>query len=89
MQRSAVKLQSARTKLGTGGRLVIPRDMRAALGLKDGDDVMLELDASGLHVRSVRQAIRLAQEAVARNVRPGRSLSAELIAECRCESEAE
>lgn len=81
--------RSARTKIGAGGRLVIPRDMRAALGLKDGDDVMLELDDSGLHVRSVRQAIRLAQEAVARYVKPGQSLASELIAERRRESERE
>jgi antitoxin PrlF len=84
-----MKPQSTRTRIGAGGRIVIPSDMRAALGVQEGDDVLLELDASGLHVRSVRQAVALAQQAVARYVKPGQSLSAELIAERRREAERE
>lgn len=84
-----MKPQPTRTRIGAGGRIVIPSAMRAALGVKEGDDVLLELDASGLHVRSVRQAVALAQQAVARYVKPGQSLSAELIAERRREAERE
>lgn len=86
---SAIKPRSARTRIGAGGRIVIPRDMRRALGVEEGDDVLLELDQSGLHVRSVRQAVALAQQAVARYVKPGQSLSAELLAERRSEAERE
>lgn len=78
---------SARTRIGAGGRIVIPQPMRAALGVREGDDLLLEADEFGLRVRSVRQAVRLAQQTVARYVRPGRSLSAELIAERRREAE--
>jgi AbrB family looped-hinge helix DNA binding protein len=83
----ASKRLSARTRIGTGGRIVIPSDMREALGVHEGDDVLLELDEAGLHVRSVRHAVLLAQQAVARYVKPGRSLAAELIAERRREAQ--
>lgn len=79
----------SRTRIGAGGRIVIPQAMRDALGVKEGDDLLLEVDASGLHVRSIRHAVRLAQQTVARYVKPGRSLSAELIAERRREAERE
>jgi AbrB family looped-hinge helix DNA binding protein len=80
---------SARTRIGTGGRIVIPQPMREALGVKEGDDLLLEIDESGLHVRSVRQGVRLAQQTVARYIKRGRSLAAELIAERRREAERE
>lgn len=80
---------SARIRIGTGGRIVIPQPMREALGVKEGDDLLLEIDESGLHVRSVRQGVRLAQQTVARYIKRGRSLAAELIAERRREAERE
>lgn len=80
---------SARTRIGAGGRIVIPQPMREALGVKEGDDLLLEIDESGLHVRSVRHAVKLAQRTVAKYVKPGRSLAAELIAERRREAERE
>jgi len=55
--------------------------MRKTLQVEEGDDLLLEVDAKGLHVRSIRQAVCLAQQIVARYVKPGRSLAAELIAE--------
>ncbi|GAB4471864.1 MAG: hypothetical protein OHK0044_15230 [Burkholderiaceae bacterium] len=80
---------SARTRIGAGGRIVIPQPMREALGVKEGDDLLLEIDESGLHARSVRHAVKLAQQRVAKYVKPGRSLAAELIAERRREAERE
>lgn len=80
---------SARIRIGTGGRIVIPQPMREALGVNEGDDLLLEIDESGLHVRSVRQGVRLAQQTVARYIKRGRSLAAELIAERRREAERE
>lgn len=80
---------SARTRIGAGGRIVIPQPMREALGVKEGDDLLLEVDESGLHVRSVRHAVKLAQQTIAKYVKPGRSLAAELIAERRREAERE
>lgn len=79
---------STRTKVGAGGRIVIPKEMRVAMGVKEGDAVVLECDESGLHVRSVRAAVKLLQQTVAKYAK-GRSLSAELIAERRREAERE
>lgn len=80
---------TARTRVGAGGRIVIPHEMREALAVQEGDDLLLEVDEHGLHVRSVRHAIQRVQQVVAKYVKPGRSLSAELIAERRKESERE
>ncbi len=80
---------SGRTRVGAGGRIVIPKEMRRALGVKEGDTVVLECDDAGLHVRSVRHAVKLLQQTVAKYVKDDRSLSAELIAERRREAERE
>jgi antitoxin PrlF len=71
------------TRIGAGGRIVIPRDIREALEVREGDALLLEVNDQGLHIRSVRRAVHQAQQLVARYVKPGRSLSAELIAERR------
>lgn len=80
---------TARTRIGAGGRIVIPHEIREALGVQEGDDVLLEVDEHGLHVRSVRHAVRRVQQMVAKYVKPGRSLSAELITERRKDAERE
>ena len=76
------------TKIESQGRIVVPKDMLRALGVKERDPIVLECDDEGLHVRSVRQAIKHLQQMVAKFVK-GRSLSAELIAERRREAERE
>jgi antitoxin PrlF len=80
---------SARTRIGAGGRIVIPHEMREALDVQEGDDLLLEVDEQGLHVRSVRHAVKSVQQTIAKYVKPGRSLSAELIAERRKDAERE
>ena len=39
-----------RAKITRGGRVTIPAEFREALGLREGDSVMLELDGKGLHI---------------------------------------
>src|SRR3990170_4572950 len=72
-----------KTTIGQGGRLVIPSPYRKALGLRDGDDVIVSLKGDELRIQTTRQAIRRAQQFVRRYVPRGRSLVAELIAERR------
>jgi AbrB family looped-hinge helix DNA binding protein len=72
-----------------GGRIVIPAKYRRALGLEVGDEVILRLEAGGLRVTSLAQAIRQAQDSVRRYVPAGRSLVAELLAERRREARSE
>lgn len=80
---------TARSRIGAGGRIVIPHEMREALDVQEGDELLLEMDDNGLHLRSVRQSIHRAQQVVARYAKPGRSLTAELIAERRKDAERE
>ena len=73
-----------KTKIGKGGRLVIPAEYRKALGLKPGDEVQVALINNGeIRVFSMHQAIKLAQNLVRRYVPKDRSLSEELIRERR------
>jgi AbrB family looped-hinge helix DNA binding protein len=75
-----------KTKIGEGGRVVIPAAYRKALGLKPGDEVVLVLEEGEIRVMGARQAIVRAQALVRRYVPEGRSLSDELIQERREES---
>lgn len=76
-----------RTRVGAGGRIVIPSELRASLDMEVGSEVLIQADRSGLRIRSLRQAIREAQQIVARHVKPGERLSDELIRERQQETE--
>jgi AbrB family looped-hinge helix DNA binding protein len=80
---------TARTRIGAGGRIVIPHEIRSALDVREGDDLLLEVDEQGLHVRSVRHSVQRAQQMVAKYVKSGRSLTNELIEERRGEAARE
>ena len=71
------------TKLGEGGRLVIPAEYRKALGVEVGDDLVLVLEEKNLRVSTPQEAIRRAQALVRKYVPEGRLLSDELIADRR------
>ena len=68
-------------KLGTGGRLVIPGEFRAAMGLAPGDVVIMVLESDGLSLLSPQQAVARAQALVRRHVASDRRLADELVAE--------
>lgn len=76
-------MSEIKTKIGDGGRLVIPAKYRQALGLKPGDEVVLLLEEREIRIVSMRQAIKQAQALVRRYVPEGRNLSEELIQERR------
>jgi AbrB family looped-hinge helix DNA binding protein len=76
----------ARARIGAGGRLVIPAEIRRALGLKDGESVVLRVEDGELRVWSVREGIRRAQAIASKYIRPGESMVDELIAERRAEN---
>jgi AbrB family looped-hinge helix DNA binding protein len=82
-------MSATRARVAEGGRIVIPAKYRRALGLEVGDEVILRLEAGGLRVTSLAQAIRQAQDSVRRYVPAGRSLVAELLAERRREAGSE
>ncbi len=72
-----------RTLVGAKGRIVIPAEMREALGIDEGDKVILQVEDHELRISTIRGRIRRAQERAARYVKPGTLVSDELSAERR------
>ena len=78
-----------RTKLGEKGRLVIPTEIREALGIQTGDTLSLRVEDHELRISTIRNRIRRAQERARTYIEPGSSLADELIAERRKEAQHE
>ena len=76
-----------RTKLIEEGLIVIPEEHLQAIGLQIGDEVILRLEDGEIRIFTPQHAIKHAQELLRRYLPEGRSLSDELIAERRMESE--
>lgn len=79
----------SKTRLDRHGRVVIPAEYRRALGLKEGDEVTVQLDDGVLRILSKGEAIRRAQDLVTRRTGGERSLVDELVAERRAEAARE
>jgi AbrB family looped-hinge helix DNA binding protein len=67
------------TKIGEGGRLVIPAEYRHALEIKPGDELVLVLEENSISIFTPREGIRRAQALVRSYVPEGTRLSDELI----------
>jgi antitoxin PrlF len=78
-----------RGKLISGGRLQLPAEMRKALSLGDGDTVLLEMVDGEIHVRPLRDAVSRVQARLREYIPADVSLSDELIADRRAESDSE
>ncbi len=76
-------------KMSEGGRVVVPAEIRKALGLKEGDTVLWEMIDGEARMTTKLQRMRKAQELVRQYVPEGVSLVDELIAERRAEAERE
>jgi len=72
-----------RMRINENGRDVIPASYRKALGINVGDEVVLRIDGDELRITTLKRRIAQAQRRIRRYVKPGRSLSGELIAERR------
>ena len=73
-------------KMSEGGRVVIPIEIRQALGLKEGDAILWELLDGEARITTRLQRIRQAQALVRKHVTPDISLADELIADRRLEA---
>ena len=82
-------MQQTATKVDRHGRVVIPAEYRRALGLREGDAVVIQLDDGALRILTRAQAIRRAQEILAPYLAGKGSLADELIAERRAEAARE
>lgn len=72
-----------RLKVSENGRVVIPAQVRRRLGLSAGDEIILEQEETGYRLTTRRQRIEEARRYLRRYVKPGVSLSRELMAERR------
>jgi AbrB family looped-hinge helix DNA binding protein len=73
----------ARTRLSEKGRVVIPVEIRKALGMDVGGVLDLRVEDGELRISTLRSRLRRAQERVRQLIPPGVSLSEELSAERR------
>ena len=76
------RLMDATIVLGKQGRLVIPADMRTALGLKAGDHLFVRLDGNHIVLERPGDAVKELR-ALGDSVPRTRSLVDELLAERR------
>ncbi len=79
-------MPDVKTKIGEGGRIVIPVEYRKELGLKPGDEVVLILGKGEVRLLTTQRAIQQAQALVRHYVPEGRSLVKELIEDRREEA---
>jgi AbrB family looped-hinge helix DNA binding protein len=76
-------MDEARMRVNENGRIVIPASFRKALGIQTGDEVVLRVEDDEVRISTVKSRVRQAQKMVRRYLKPGKSLSSELIAERR------
>ncbi|OJW53485.1 MAG: hypothetical protein BGO67_01705 [Alphaproteobacteria bacterium 41-28] len=78
-----------RTKIGAGGRVIIPSLIREKLHLSIGDEVILHLKGEELCITTAEQALRILREKVKKHNRRKTSLVNDLIAKRRSEASHE
>jgi len=76
----------ARVQIGSGGRVVIPSEMRAAMGVSEGDMLIARVVDGELRLLSPQAAIKKAQSLVRQFVPEGASLVDELLEEREAEA---
>ncbi len=78
-----------RAWLSDSGRVVIPANVRRAIGLHTGDQLLFQITEEGLLLTTLKQRIENAQRRVRKKIRRGVSLVDELIAERHAEARKE
>ncbi|MGD0800699.1 MAG: AbrB/MazE/SpoVT family DNA-binding domain-containing protein [Terracidiphilus sp.] len=78
-----VEKPRVRMRMGAKGRIVIPAPMREALGMAEGEMLILRVVDGELRIATRRERLRRAQEWARQNIPPGVSLADELNAERR------
>lgn len=78
-----------RGKLVSGGRIQVPAEFRRALGIKDGDAVVMELSDGVVLIRPYRDVIKRIQDRFRKYAPKSGYASDELIAERRAEAARE
>jgi AbrB family looped-hinge helix DNA binding protein len=85
-------MKAIRTKLGKGGRVIIPTAFRQNLHLETGDDIILHMEDNTIYLTTAEQALRKLQNKVKNYINTtgqNISLADELITMRRKEAEHE
>jgi AbrB family looped-hinge helix DNA binding protein len=77
------------TRLSSGGRVVLPAEVRAGLGLADGDAVQVTVEDGKIVLLPLTEVVRRLQAKYRRLISGDRSLADELIADRRAEAKRE
>jgi AbrB family looped-hinge helix DNA binding protein len=77
------------TRLSSGGRVVLPAEVRASLGLADGDEVQVTVEDGKIVLLPLSEVVRRMQAKYRRLIPGDRSLADELIADRRAEAKRE
>lgn len=72
-----------RIRINENGRIVIPASYRKALGVDIGDEIILRIEDDELRITTMKRRLERARRRIRQYVKPGVSLSDELIAERR------
>lgn len=75
--------------LDSFGRIAIPEQLRSALGVAAGDELLMSLEGEELRLFTRAAGLRTAQAIVSRYVRAGENLSDELFDDRRAEAGAD
>ena len=69
-------MKAVRTKLGKGGRVIIPTAFRQNLHLETGDDIILHMEDNLIYLTTAEQALRTLQNKVKNYINtPGQNIS--------------
>jgi antitoxin PrlF len=82
-------MTETKLRVNQNGRVVIPAEFRKMLGIRAGDKVIARVVDDELRITTMRARIARAQQSVRKYIKPGRSLTDELIAERRREAQSE
>jgi AbrB family looped-hinge helix DNA binding protein len=82
-------MRAKRVTVGPGGRVVIPAEFRKSLGVRAGDQVVVDLKDDDVRVRSLDAVVERAQAQVRQYVPDDVSLAEELIEDRRGEAARE
>lgn len=82
-------IMELRAKLTTNGRILVPVQFRKALGLKPGDELVLQLDQESFRVIPLQQAVAQAQKLVKKYNPEKKSLVSELLNSRQTEAQNE
>jgi AbrB family looped-hinge helix DNA binding protein len=83
-------MESYTTRLERSGRILIPAAVRRQLGLSEGSQVLVKVEASGtLQVTSRSQVLAKVRQQIRKYIPAGEDLAEELIRDRRAEVERE